>query len=49
MLDVTLLGALCMMGTLWLVVRARPWVRSRDVRSREERITGALAVGILAV
>ncbi|KAA0097810.1 arabinofuranosyltransferase [Mycolicibacterium sp. P1-18] len=38
MLDFTLLGALCMVGTLWLVVRARTSVRA-----------GALAVGVLAV
>jgi len=38
MLDFTLLGALCMVGTLWLVVRARSSTRA-----------GALAVGVLAV
>ena len=38
MLDFTLLGALCMVGTLWLVVRARTSVRA-----------GALAIGVLAV
>ncbi|MDT5340653.1 MAG: galactan 5-O-arabinofuranosyltransferase [Mycobacterium sp.] len=38
MLDFTLLGALCMVGTLWLVVRARSSIRA-----------GALAVGVLAV
>lgn len=38
MLDFTLLGALCMVGTLWLVVRARSSTRA-----------GALAVAVLAV
>jgi galactan 5-O-arabinofuranosyltransferase len=38
MLDFTLLGALCMIGTLWLVVYARSSARA-----------GALAVGVLAV
>ncbi len=38
MLQFTLLGALCMLGTLWLVVRARNSTRA-----------GALAVAVLAV
>ncbi|WP_428339696.1 galactan 5-O-arabinofuranosyltransferase [Mycobacterium sp.] len=38
MLKFTLLGALCLLGTLWLVVRARSSVRA-----------GGLAVGVLAV
>ena len=38
MLQFTLLGALCMLGTLWLVVRARSSTRA-----------GALAFGVLAV
>lgn len=38
MLDFTLLGALCMLGTIWLVVRARSSTRA-----------GALAVAVLAV
>ena len=38
MLEFTLLGALCMVGTLWLVVRARSSTRG-----------GALAFGVLAV
>lgn len=38
MLDFTLLGALCMLGTIWLVVHARSSTRA-----------GALAVGVLAV
>jgi len=38
MLDFTLLGALCMVGTLWLVWRARSSTRA-----------GALAIGVLAV
>ncbi|MGH3968297.1 MAG: arabinofuranosyltransferase, partial [Mycobacterium sp.] len=38
MLQFTLLGALCMLGTLWLVLRARTSARA-----------GALAIGVLAV
>src|SRR6202012_878439 len=38
MLKFTLLGALCLLGTLWLVVRARSSARA-----------GALAIGVLAV
>jgi galactan 5-O-arabinofuranosyltransferase len=38
MLTFTLLGALCLIGTLWLVVRARASVRA-----------GGLAIGVLAV
>jgi galactan 5-O-arabinofuranosyltransferase len=38
MLQFSLLGAVCMLGTLWLVVRARTSVRA-----------GALAIGVLAV
>jgi galactan 5-O-arabinofuranosyltransferase len=38
MLSFTLLGALCMLGTIWLIVRARSSVRA-----------GALAIGVLAV
>lgn len=38
MLDFTLLGALCMLGTIWLVVHARTSARA-----------GALTVGVLAV
>jgi galactan 5-O-arabinofuranosyltransferase len=38
MLQFTLLGALCMLGTLWLVVRGRSSVRA-----------AALAIGVLAV
>ena len=38
MLQFSLLGAICMVGTLWLVVRARTSVRA-----------GALAIGVLAV
>jgi galactan 5-O-arabinofuranosyltransferase len=38
MLHFTLLGALCMVGTLWLVIRARTSTRA-----------GALAIGVLAV
>ncbi|EUA68382.1 arabinofuranosyltransferase AftA domain protein [Mycobacterium xenopi 4042] len=38
MLQFTLLGALCMLGTLWLVVRLRSSVRAT-----------ALAIGVLAV
>jgi galactan 5-O-arabinofuranosyltransferase len=60
MLSFTLLGALCMVGTVWLVVRARTSRRAGDERSREEQIAGdersreeqiagALAVAVLAV
>jgi len=38
MLQFSLLGAICMLGTLWLVIRARTSVRA-----------GALATGVLAV
>jgi galactan 5-O-arabinofuranosyltransferase len=38
MLQFTLLGALCMLGTIWLIVRARSSVRA-----------GALAVGVLTI
>ncbi|OSC41448.1 galactan 5-O-arabinofuranosyltransferase [Mycobacterium decipiens] len=38
MLQFSLLGAICMLGTLWLVVRARSSVRA-----------GALAIGVLAI
>ncbi len=38
MLQFTLLGVVCMLGTLWLVVRARASVRA-----------GALAIGVLAI
>lgn len=38
MLQFSLLGAICMLGTLWLVLRARSSVRA-----------GALAIGVLAV
>jgi galactan 5-O-arabinofuranosyltransferase len=38
MLQFTLLGALCMLGTVWLVVRARTSVRA-----------GALAIGVVAI
>jgi len=38
MLQFSLLGAICMLGTLWLVVRARSSVRA-----------GALAIGVVAV
>ncbi|MDV3123854.1 galactan 5-O-arabinofuranosyltransferase [Mycobacterium sp. 21AC1] len=49
MLSFTLLGALCMVGTLWLVVRARSSTRDGDQRSREEQIAAALAIAVLAV
>ncbi|MEB4209424.1 galactan 5-O-arabinofuranosyltransferase [Mycobacterium sp. 94-17] len=38
MLQFTLLGAVCLLGTLWLVLRARSSVRA-----------GALAIGVLAI
>jgi galactan 5-O-arabinofuranosyltransferase len=60
MLSFTLLGALCMVGTLWLVVRAPGWglfargahrasTRAGDERSREEQTAAALAIGVLAI
>jgi galactan 5-O-arabinofuranosyltransferase len=49
MLDFTLLGALCMLGTIWLVVYARTSARAGDERVREENPAAALAVGVLAV
>lgn len=49
MLKFTLLGALCMLGTVWLVVRARSSTRGGDERSREENPAPALAVAVLAV
>ena len=49
MLHFTLLGALCMVGTVWLVWRALSSTRAGDERSREEHIAGALAVAVLAV
>ncbi|MGK2868921.1 MAG: galactan 5-O-arabinofuranosyltransferase [Mycobacterium sp.] len=49
MLDFTLLGALCMLGTIWLVVYARTSTRAGDERLREENPAPALAVGVLAV
>ncbi len=54
MLKFTLLGALCMLGTLWLVVRARPpqagggTSRLRGSAPTSVRATG-LAIGVLAV
>jgi galactan 5-O-arabinofuranosyltransferase len=45
MLQFTLLGALCMLGTLWLVVRARPPQAGGAPTSR----AAGLAVGVLAV
>jgi galactan 5-O-arabinofuranosyltransferase len=56
MLQFTLLGALCMLGTLWLVVRARPPQAGGGTPSRAaargraptSRAAG-LAVGVLAV
>ncbi|UXA17853.1 galactan 5-O-arabinofuranosyltransferase [Mycobacterium sp. SMC-4] len=57
MLQFTLLGALCMLGTVWLVVHARTSTRAGDVgapparggRSREEGTAGALAIAVLTV
>jgi len=49
MLSFTLLGALCMVGTIWLVVRARPSTRGGDERSREEQKAGALAIAVAAI
>ncbi|MGB5112621.1 MAG: galactan 5-O-arabinofuranosyltransferase [Mycobacterium sp.] len=49
MLDFTLLGALCMLGTIWLVMYARTSTRAGDEHLREENPAAALAVGVLAV
>jgi galactan 5-O-arabinofuranosyltransferase len=49
MIDFTLLGALCLAGTLWLVIRARSSTRAGDERSREEHIAGALGIAVLSV
>ncbi|WP_197906181.1 galactan 5-O-arabinofuranosyltransferase [Mycolicibacterium litorale] len=49
MLSFTLLGALCLVGTIWLVVRARTSTRAGDERLREEQTAGALAIAVLAV
>lgn len=49
MLDATLLGVMCLIGTLWLVVRARTSTRAGDERPREEQIAGALAVAVVSV
>ncbi len=49
MLSFTLLGALCLVGTIWLVVRSREEQMAADERSREEQIAGALAIAVLAV
>lgn len=49
MLSFTLLGALCLVGTIWLVVRAGTSTRASDERLREEQIAPALAIAVLAV
>jgi galactan 5-O-arabinofuranosyltransferase len=49
MLQFTLLGALCMLGTLWLVVRARSSTRAGDERLCDEQTAPALAIGVLAI
>lgn len=49
MLQFTLLGALCLLGTVWLVVRARSSTRAGDERLREESPAAALAIGVLTV
>ncbi|UXA13309.1 galactan 5-O-arabinofuranosyltransferase [Mycobacterium sp. SMC-8] len=49
MLQFTLLGALCLLGTVWLVIRARTSTRAGDERLREEQIAGALAIAVLTV
>ncbi|WND59949.1 arabinofuranosyltransferase [Mycolicibacterium sp. jd] len=40
MLQFTLLGALCLLGTAWLVIYARSSTRAGDERSREEQTAG---------
>ena len=49
MFQTTLLGALCLLGTVWLVMYARTSTRAGDERLREENAAPALAVGVVAV
>lgn len=49
MLKFTLLGALCLLGTAWLVVYARSSTRAGDERVREEQTAPALAVAVITV
>jgi galactan 5-O-arabinofuranosyltransferase len=49
MIDFTLLGALSLAGTLWLVIRARSSTRAGDERSREEQTAAALGIAVLSV
>jgi galactan 5-O-arabinofuranosyltransferase len=49
MLSFTLLGALCMVGTLWLVVRAPGWRLFAQEAHRSSTRAGALAIAVLAV
>ncbi len=53
MLQFSLLGAICMLGTLWLVVRARPpqagGVPAPQGSAPTSVRAGALAIGVLAV
>jgi galactan 5-O-arabinofuranosyltransferase len=49
MLQFTLLGALCLLGTGWLVVYARNSTRAGDESLREEQTAPALAVAVVTV
>lgn len=49
MFQTTLLGALCLLGTVWLVMYARSSTRAGDERLRDENAAPALAIAVLAV
>jgi galactan 5-O-arabinofuranosyltransferase len=49
MFQTTLLGALCLLGTVWLVMYARSSTRAGDERLREENAAPALTIAVLAV
>lgn len=49
MLQFSLLGALCMLGTVWLVWRARPGGQERSDRGNSSVRAGALGIGVLSL
>ncbi|MGJ6121193.1 galactan 5-O-arabinofuranosyltransferase [Mycolicibacterium sp. Y3] len=49
MFQTTLLGALCLLGTVWLVMYARSSTRAGDEPLREENAAPALTIAVLAV
>ncbi|MCV7355465.1 galactan 5-O-arabinofuranosyltransferase [Mycolicibacterium fluoranthenivorans] len=49
MFQTTLLGALCLLGTVWLVMYARSSTRAGDERLRDENAAPALTIAVLAV